>query len=189
MKKIYLIHGWGEHPNGHFFPWLKKELQKNGFKVIQPQMPNTETPKIKEWVDFLSELVGIADKNTFFVGHSIGCQTILRYLENQNKKIGGVVFVAGWFDLDNLESLKSIEIAKPWINNPINFEKIKDICSKITVFLSSNEPYNFVEKNKRIFQEKLNAKVYILENKGHFCENDGVTKLPEVLQALKEMIK
>ncbi len=189
MKKIYLIHGWGGHPNEHFFPHLEKELNINGFEVIQPQMPNTDVPKIEEWVPFISKFVQFLDKDTYFVGHNISCQAILRYLENQNIKIGGAIFVAGWFDLDKLENSESAEIAKPWIKNPIDFEKIKNVCPKITVFLSSNEPYNFVEKNKKIFEEKLNAKVFVMENKGHFCESDGVTKLPEVLEALNEMLK
>ena len=33
------------------------------------------------------------DENTYFVGHSIGCQAIMRYLESVDvKKIGGVLF-------------------------------------------------------------------------------------------------
>ncbi len=189
MKKVYLIHGWGGHPNEHFFSWLDKELKNKGFEVIQPQMPGTDYPKIEEWVSFLSNLVQNPDKKTFFVGHSIGCQTIMRYLEMLNTPVGGAVFVAGWFDLDNLETKEEKDVRKPWVETPIDFEKIKTICPKISVLLSDNEPFGFVKENKKIFEEKLNAKVSIMENKGHFCEDDGVTKLPEVLQAIEEMIK
>ncbi|KKQ37224.1 MAG: hypothetical protein US53_C0024G0012, partial [Candidatus Woesebacteria bacterium GW2011_GWA1_37_7] len=44
------------------------------------------TPKIKEWVPFLQENMSNPDEETHFVGHSIGCQTILRYLETLSEK-------------------------------------------------------------------------------------------------------
>ncbi|MEK7531450.1 MAG: alpha/beta hydrolase, partial [Patescibacteria group bacterium] len=87
-----------------WFPWLKTELEKNGFQVHVPAMPESAEPKIEAWVSHLSKIVGDVDKNTYFVGHSIGCQTILRYLETlpADKKVGGATFVAGWFTLMNL---------------------------------------------------------------------------------------
>ena len=64
-------------------------------------MPNTNSPKIEKWVGFLEKNIKSADTDTYFIGHSIGCQTILRYLERlpESTKVGGVVFVAGWFNL------------------------------------------------------------------------------------------
>ena len=38
-------------------------------------------PRIQKWVSKLAQTVGDADKQTYFVGHSMGCQTIVRYLE------------------------------------------------------------------------------------------------------------
>ena len=97
MKRIFMIHGWDGSTENHWFPWLKKELEKIGFKVIVPKMPDTSSPKINTWVPFLEKSVGIIDNDTFFIGHSIGCQTIMRYLEklDNKQKIGGIVFVAG----------------------------------------------------------------------------------------------
>ena len=61
---------------------------------------------------------------------------------------------------------------------------MKEKISKITVFLSSNEPYNYVEENKRTFEEKLKAKVIILKNKGHFTEDDSIAEFPELLKEI-----
>src|SRR3989344_2952524 len=96
-KRVFVIHGWGGGPEEGWFPLLKNELQGHGLEVIVPAMPNTDNPKIEEWVSSLAKMVGQPDENTFFVGHSIGCQAILRYIESINKKVGGAVFVAGWF--------------------------------------------------------------------------------------------
>ena len=36
---------------------------------------------------------------------------------------------------------------------------------------------------------KLNAKINIIEGAGHFTQDDGITELPEVLDALIEIVK
>lgn len=87
------------YPNENWFPWLKKELEKSNFEVFVPQLPESGNPRIQNWVPKLAESVGVPDEQTYFVGHSLGCQTITRYLESlpKNIKVGGAVFVAGFF--------------------------------------------------------------------------------------------
>jgi len=38
MKRVFVIHGWGGNPYKEWFPWIKKELEKNGFKVEIPEV-------------------------------------------------------------------------------------------------------------------------------------------------------
>jgi uncharacterized protein len=181
-KRIFIIHGWGGSPNEGWLPWLKSELEKDNFEVMVPSMPNTDEPRIEEWVPYLSKITGSIDENTFFVGHSIGCQTILRYLEQlpADERIGGAVFIAGWFSLQNLESDEEREIAKPWIGTKIDFNEVKNKLGKSLAIFSSNDPYVPVE-NKEIFGKELNSEILELPNKGHFTGEDGVQELPEVL--------
>ena len=47
QKRIYIIHGWDGHPEEGIFPWLKKELENNGFEVFNPLMPDPLKPEIK----------------------------------------------------------------------------------------------------------------------------------------------
>src|SRR3989344_3577618 len=86
MKRVFIVHGWDFNPEVNWYPWLKKELEKKGFKVIVPEMPNTSEPKINAWVSYLKKVVGKLDEETYFIGHSIGCQTIMRFLEKENNK-------------------------------------------------------------------------------------------------------
>ena len=152
-------------------------------------MPDSETPKIDVWVHFLEKLVGKVDKDTFFVGHSIGCQTIMRYLERLDNKdeVGGVVFVAGFFDLPFLRTKEEKKIAKPWLETPIDTIKIKNIAKKMIAIFSDNDPDVSLDDAKS-FRKRLNAKIIIEKGKGHFTLNDGVDKLPSALEALKEMM-
>lgn len=186
-KRVFIVHGWGGNPNEHWLPWLKLELEQKGFEVVVPQMPNTNTPVIKEWVGYLSSLVGELDEQTYFIGHSVGCQTILRYLEKANgEKAGGCVLVAAWFKLEGLESLEEERIALPWMSDDIDYKKILHKTKNITVINSTNDDYGVVEENRRLFEERLNANVIILENRGHFTESDGATQLPEVTEELEK---
>ncbi|MEK7211512.1 MAG: alpha/beta fold hydrolase [Patescibacteria group bacterium] len=173
QKRIFLIHGWGGGPDGGWLSWLKAKFEGCGYKVIAPQMPNTETPKIKEWVAKLSEIVGSPDEGTFFIGHSIGCQAILRYLETlpPGIKVGGALFVAGWLTLTGLETEEDKEIAGPWLKNDIDFEKIKKHYKRFIALFSDDDPFVPLE-NKKFFEEKLNAKTKVEHNMGHFDESE-----------------
>jgi predicted alpha/beta hydrolase family esterase len=108
----------------------------------------------------------------------------MRYLEKIDCKVGNVVFVAGWFKLANLEDPDVEKIAKPWTETEMDYEKIKQNITKLTVFLSDNDPYGFSLKNSQIFKDKLNAQVIIEKGKGHFTGEEGVIELPEVLNCL-----
>ena len=190
QKRVFIIHGWSGYPKEGWFPWLKKELEKNGLTILVPKMPHTDHPKINEWVSQLKKLVGKIDKNTYFVGHSIGCQTILRYFEslNGNQKIGGVVFVAGWFTLMNLETNEEKEIAKPWLGEPINVNKIKKQLNNMVAIFSDNDSV-VPKENQKMFKNKLGAQIIVEHNKGHFSGDDGIIKLPSALKALLEMVE
>ncbi|MEK6817169.1 MAG: alpha/beta fold hydrolase, partial [Nanoarchaeota archaeon] len=152
-KKVYLIHGWGFNPEMNWYPWLKKELEKKGFEVKTFDMPNTDNPKIEKWVKYLEENIKSVDEQTYFIGHSIGCQTIMRFLEklHKHKKIAGCIFVAPWFNLINLEP-EEVKIAHPWINSKIDFGRILDHCNNFLAIFSKNDPYvhlDEIEKFKK----------------------------------------
>src|SRR3989344_5502047 len=153
MKKVIIVHRWSGGPEDDWRPWLKGELEKLGCQVLAPAMPDTEEPEIGKWVGNLAGVVngaGGPDEETYFVGHSIGCQTILRYLETlpAGKLVGGAIFVAGWFKLENLEDEETAAVAKPWLETPIDLNKVKNILPKSTLFISDNDPFDRFEENK-----------------------------------------
>lgn len=189
-KRAYIIHGWGGDSEEAWFPWLKKELSARGFEVSIPAMPNTDEPDIDAWVGHLTETIGIPDEQTYLVGHSIGCQTILRYLAlRDGTKIGGIVCVAGWFSLMNLESVEEERIAKPWLELPIDFDRVKAAVPKIVAIFSDDDPVIPLESNVKDFKEKLGAEIIVESGKGHFSRSDKVTELPSVLSTLVKMVE
>ena len=146
-------------------------------------MPDTDNPIITSWINKLKEAIGKLENSDILIGHSIGCQTILRFLEtlDNGKKAAKVVFVAPWMKLSNLSGDEEWDIAKPWLETPIDFFKVKNKAKSFIAFFSDNDPWVPLEENVKIFREKLNPEIVILKNKGHFSEDEGVKELPGIL--------
>ena len=184
MKIVYLVHGWGGNDSSEkWFSWLKHELKKRKIGVISFNMPNTNAPKIEEWVNYLKNNVKKIDEETYFIGHSIGCQAILRFLEKlpENIKVGGGVFIAPWMHLDKNtikeEGEQVVKIARPWIKTPINFNKIKKHTKKFLAIFSNNDPYVPLSDPK-LFKEKLGAEIIIKKKQEHFHKT---REIPEII--------
>ena len=191
MNKIYLVHCWDGTKEDGWYPWLDKELTNKNTTVYRFDMPNTENPKIEEWVPFLDSMVKDLDSNTYFVGHSIGCQTILRFLQSRDiTNIGGILLVAPWLDLlpEAINEPESYETAKPWLTTPIDFEKVKKFTSNINCIFSDDD-YFVSLSQKEVFERVLNAKTIVVSNKGHISQEDDVYELKEILDVCNSMIK
>lgn len=192
MKRIIIVHRWSGGPNDDWRPWLKTQLEKEGHEVLVPEMPDSDTPVIEKWVGKLATVVDMPDEETYFVGHSIGCQAILRYLDahlfEPTKTVGGAVFVSGWFDLKNLEDDEARVIAKPWIERVINPLKIRTVLPKSTLIISDNDPYDCFEENKRRFEE-IGSKIVVLPGAGHITADDGFSESREILSEVEKVLE
>ena len=188
MKRVFIVHRWDGSPQADWYPWLKSELEAKGFEVYVPAMPNSDRPEIKKWVSFLKKSVKNPDAETFFVGHSIGCQTIIRYLSSLKLQVGGVVFVAGFFKLTGLESDEEKSIAQPWLETEIKVDKAKQNIGKSVAIFSDDDPY-VPMINMKLFKDDLGSDIIIEGHKGHFTFRDGATQLPIVRDEMLKMAK
>lgn len=186
-KRAFIVHGWDGYPEEGWFPWLKKELEARGFAVFVPQLPDADKPRIPTWIPALATAVGIADEYTFFVGHSMGCQTIARYLETlpKNVKVGGAVFVAGFFKrISGLEDDPKVqETGRHWLDAPIDLKKIRSHLPKSAAIFSDDDPFVPLD-NQDDFRDKLKSEIIIQRRMEHFSGNAGITELPIALESL-----
>jgi len=186
-KRIFIVHGWGAVSNEGWFSWLKRELEFRGFLVFSLQMPNTNQPRIKPWVNAIASAVGKVDSETFFVGHSLGCQAIARYLNTPSKEdiSGGAVFVAGFFKrLTNMPNDDlSQEIIKEWLNTPLDFVQVKNHLLKSVAVFSDDDKY-VPSDNIEDFKSILNSKIIIEQSQGHFSSSSGLPKYQVILEAI-----
>jgi uncharacterized protein len=190
-KRVIIVHAWDCTPTQGWYPWLKKELEANGFEVHVPELPETEKPQIHTWVPKLAAVVGTADEHTYFVGHSMGCQTIARYLESlpDGVRVGGAVFVAGFFKrLTNMEDAEVAAIARPWFETPLDLTVVQSHLPKSVAIFSDDDPYVPLD-NQDDFRDQLGSKIIIQKQQGHFSESvGGTTELPIALESLLGML-
>ena len=185
MARVFIIHGWGGNPEKEWFPWAKKEIENLGFEVIAPEMPDTNYPRINPWIAKLKTLVGELRPDDIFIGHSIGCQAILRFLNtvSVDQKVDKIVLVAPWWYL-NLATDEGKELAEPWLKLDVDLENVKLKANKIVCLFSDDDPVVPLEINKKFFEDNLNAEILIEDKKGHFTEEDGVYEIPLILELI-----
>ena len=191
QKRVFIIHGWEGYPEEGWFPWLKHEFETRSFVVYIPQLPEADKPRIFNWIPAIADVVGLADENTYFVGHSIGCQAIARYIETlpEETKVGGAVFVAGFFKrLTGLEDDAEVQKTdRHWLDAPIDFIKIKARLPKSVAIFSDDDPFVPLE-NQEEFRDFLGSKIIIERQKRHFSGSDGIRELPAARNALLEIV-
>lgn len=187
-KRVFIIHGWGGTPQEGWLPWLKKELDAKGFDAKVLEMPETNVPRIFNWVPFLAQAVGQVDDQTYFVGHSMGCQAIIRYLESlpEGIKVGGAVFVAG--PLKSLVGLEEEEkeTGAHWMDSEIDLEKVKSHLPQSVAIFSDNDQF-IPPDNIEEYKKSLGSKIIQEHAKDHFSGSDGIDSLPSALEAVLEL--
>jgi predicted alpha/beta hydrolase family esterase len=187
-KRLFIVHDWGGSSKEPLISWLGNLGIELGFETSILDMPNTNVPTIDTWVKHLEDNVYYVDQDTYFIGHSIGCQAVLRYLEtNKGSQLGGVILIAPWLQLTGLENREEKDIATPWIERTIDFVSIRNMTGKFITIFSNNDRFVPLEVNKNAFEKALNPKIIIENNKGHFTEGDGVLDLPIVREELNLM--
>jgi len=75
------------------------------------------------------------------------------------------------------------EIAKPWLETPIDFDKVEQHTKKFFAVFSDDDEV-VPQENKKLFEERLGAKTAIEHNRGHFSGSDEVKELPVILEAI-----
>ena len=167
--------------NDHWFPWLQKQLLVKDIYAETPTVYQTYKASYEDWVNTIERCHHI-DENTILVGHSCGGGFLVRWLsENKDKKVGKVVLVAPWLNLENDKMLENEEFFK--------FEIDTNIVSRtkgITVFSSDNdvEP---IKKSVMMIQQKIrDVQIREFHGYGHFCYEDMKTEeFPELLEEVQ----
>lgn len=183
-KRVYVVHGYGASPKRHWFSWLKENLSNQGIAVDVLRMPNSSEPDPEEWIGHLSESVEGLGENVFFVGHSLGCVTLLRYLQHARRdaQIGGLVLVSGF-----VRALPNLPELDAFVAGELDYPRIVDLSKHRVAIASKNDdtvPFSY----SRELADSIQAEFLEVENGGHFLDSEGFTTLPIVYEALSSML-
>ena len=141
------------------FHILKEKLEERGFEVWLPQLPNDETPNLKDWLPFVFES-GKFTEETVLIGHSAGSQLILSILEKLENPIKQAILVSGYARAlrTSTETEKNIE--------EFDWSKVKGKAKDFIFVNSDNDPWGCDDKEGRVMFDQLGGTQIIL-HQGH----------------------
>jgi len=147
-------------------------------------MPNPDAPVASEWIEHLNKGIKTINENTYFVSHSLGCVTLLRFLEFQHvdTKIGGIILTSGF-----IKKNPKYPNLDPFIKADLDLGKIIKMVRNRCVVSAPNDnyvPYEYSCELARAFD----AKIITVENGGHFIAQEGFTEFPQVFEEICRMM-
>jgi len=190
MKQTILaLHWWWGNPEENWLPWLKKEVEFKTEDLFIPNLPNTQNPVIEEQLDYINIYSSDFSESGNIIGHSLGCQLALKFVEENNISNSTIILVAPTYPNLALELTEilwdSYETLKKYYDTTNDFEKINKLNNEFIVFLSDNDPYINMENAKKYYSNLENIKFIEFSKKGHFNESAWVLELEEILDYLR----
>lgn len=180
---VIILHGTMGSSHGEWFPWLKKELEKKGYKVWVPDLPGTDEPDINQYNPFILKNCPFELNNeTVIIGHSSGAVAALGLLQvlPAEIKINKAILVAGFVDNLDYEPVK--KMFRTW---KFDWEKIKTKAKKFIVVCSDNDPF-VPAKHGKDLERLLDAKLIVMPGQKHFSISTfpKYSKFPELLELI-----
>lgn len=182
MKNAFIIHGAYGSPQENWFPWLKVELEKLGYKVIVPQFPTPDGQNLKSWLEVFEQYKSELNSDTVIIGHSIAVAFIFRVLEQLDHPIKAAFLIAGF--IRGLDNSEVDQINASFYDEPFDWEKIRSNCQTFVCFNSDNDPYVPLEQGEEA-AKNLGVDVTLVKDAGHFNTASGYTSFPLLLGKIK----
>lgn len=183
VNEVIIVHGFLSTPRHHWFRWFKAQCDDLTKHITILKMPDPRTPCCDSWLATLKERISGIGSQTWFIGHSLGCIAILRYLASlpANATVGGVILVSGFAEpVAHLPQLNAFTQ-----NLPDLAELRQKIANRIAI-VSLNDAVVPPELTLHL-SKLLDADLYCFPKGGHFCDSDGYCTFP-ALQRLLERV-
>jgi len=191
MKTAIIIHGMPskeEYFNpknrsasaNHWLPWLQRQLVLNGTFAQTPEMPEPYEPDYKKWKEVFEQFK--IDENTDLIGHSCGGGFLVRWLSENNVRVGMVALVAPWIDPNHTFAPKMFN---GWEMDGTIAERVKEIC----LFISSDDDKEELGTAEQLKKTIKGLKLKEFTDRGHFTMNDMKTEeFPELRDYLFQSV-
>ncbi|OGG72720.1 hypothetical protein A3A38_00855 [Candidatus Kaiserbacteria bacterium RIFCSPLOWO2_01_FULL_53_17] len=153
VKRIVILHGRNGTPDNYVFPWLKQELEKRGYIVEVPALPNTQEPNDEEQADYVQKNCTL-DAKTAIVGQSFGGVVAMRLLE-RGVKVQRVVMATVPFSgsFNDGKVRKSVTAA---CKKGFDFEKIRRNAQAFIVLRDLRDEI-ILHNEAEIWKQNLNG--------------------------------
>lgn len=169
MKNYFIVHGSFGDSKEHYLPWLEKELEEYGDVVCVDFPIGVGIQNFDSWSKVLDEYKGKINKDSVFIGRSIGPVFIIKYLMKNNLHIDKLYSISG-FNKAVVDGGDYDEVNKTMFVD--NLQDFKRYCNKITCIYSENDPYVKL-KDLRDFADTIADETLNIKDGGHFNADSG----------------
>lgn len=187
MKNAVILHGTIFSPDepttdNNWFHWLRRELEKRGYKVFLPELPHPEKPNAKRYTEFLFKNWEF-DEDSIVIGHSSGATACLWLAQEvtKEKQLGEIICVSPFYtNAGNYENLTDVASYK------YDWSKISQGAKKRCVIYSDNDPY-ISKKEMEFIADRIDAQKLLIPGQKHFSLGYGpkYKKFPQLLDLIK----
>jgi predicted alpha/beta hydrolase family esterase len=158
---MLLVPRWGGTAASDWYPWLRTQVDEP--VAVASLRPDPGAPTL---AGMAAELAALAPtEDTLLVGHSVGCQALLRHIASlpDGVRVRGLVAVAGWFQVD-----RPWASILPWLETPIDTERVREACGFVHVVLSDDDPFTADHRSNARQWKALGAEVTVVPGGRHF---------------------
>ena len=181
---FFIVHGTLGNPEGNWFPWLKRELEANGHKVISPIFPTPEDQSFTSWLRVAKEaLKGFDPAKTILIGHSIGAIFVLRMAEKSEKAFRAVFSVCPFVHDLGLDSYDALNAT--FIEHVFDWTRIKKNAGEIFCFAGKDDPYVPLSYAAEV-ADYVSGSLTVVEKGGHLNAKSGYLNF---LYCLKKFVR
>lgn len=184
MKKAVLLHGTDGTPDGGWRPYVKAELEKRGYEVWVPALPNNHTPNMQVYNNFLLDGQWDFEEN-LVIGHSSGAVQVLNLLMDARcPSLAGAVMVGAWAHNEDTD-METDQFKDTFPPNGFDFSLIKSKTKKLLFLHGSNDPYCPLEQAKWL-AEQLGSDIVVIQGGGHLGGENGFGPFPQLIAELEQ---
>jgi|SRR3989344_5361604 len=184
---VFIFHGTEGHPEDHWFPWLKENLEAKGCQVFVPQFPSPPVvaSKILEWFDVLKNYEQYINEDTIFVGHSLGGVFVLRVLEKLKHPVQAVFLVGAPI---GVRPILNYDRDLSFSTFDFDWQNIKNKAKNFAVFHSDNDPFVSLENGEEL-AKNLGVNLTFIPNAGHFNKKAGYLSFLQLLEKVETVLQ
>lgn len=183
---ILILHGTLGNPTGNWFPWLATELEKQGHRTLTPQLPTPEGQTLPNWIHIIDTAIntlGGPSNDIGIVAHSMAPLAVCHYLTTIYSPINSCFFVSGFSQRLPSTPQPYPTLNNPFIDQPLEWEKVKRNCNKFICFAGDNDPYVPLNTANN-FAEHLATRLIVIPQGGHLNASSGYIQFPLLLDTI-----
>lgn len=142
MKRAVILHCFEGTSRSHWYPWLKKELEKRGYEVWAPDMPHNHRPNARETTDFLLANKDWDFNDNLLIGLSWGAVQAMHLLQHlpETQSVDTAVLASAFTS----ELPEMFDWSRPLhglFEEPFDYAAIKAKARKFLFVHGSNDPW------------------------------------------------